>query len=131
MGFVSKAVPAASQKNALVERAYKQLYDYFVEEFAKSPTTATKVALLSDSENFGSPLLRQIWQDLYTVTIFEKKAIAHAALLDAWFQLPRLSREYQERLSKAEVVVEVTPIPVVPKKRGPKPKVELPNEEGK
>jgi hypothetical protein len=97
MVFVKNGVPMEQQKEAAIERAYQDSYNYFIGEFAKAPTTSTKVRLLSEAEGMNAPVLAKLWQELYSVTIAERKNIAKAALSDAWFAIPRLTKEYQMR----------------------------------
>lgn len=133
MVFVNRAVPASVIKEQLIEKLFIKAYNYFVSEFAKLPTSSTKVRLFNESEAMNSPALLEIWNETVSMNTAERKNIVKAALFDAWFQLPRLTKEYQIQLDAKNLVSEpdnIDPVVVAeaPKKRGPKPKTLTPEQ---
>ena len=113
-------------KEVVVEKFYKQLYDYFYAELAKCPGTYTKFILEMSTQFFNTEESSKILMSVSGNSLFnsvdEKRAIARIALRDVWFCIPKLTKEYLDRTAPKPVGVEV------PKaKRGPKPKVETPN----
>lgn len=97
MSFVTKGQSVGSIRDGLIERSFRQSYDYFVGELAVLPTTLTKIRLVNESENMSTPMLRKLWDDLFTIPLNERKNLIKAALMDAWLQLPSLTRQYQDR----------------------------------
>ena len=102
MSFVTKGQSVGSIRDGLIERSFRQLYDYFVGELATLPTTMTKIRLVNESENMSTPMLRKLWDDLFTIPLNERKNLIRAALMDSWLQLPKLTRDYNKKQEESK-----------------------------